>query len=165
MARIFIAIRLTEQFKQPLLDAQARLKELGVEGFYASKENLHLTLSFIGETDKVSIIKQAISEIEFEPFSIKTSQVGCFNSDRAKVLWMGVEESEQLQCLADKVRQKLTEYCIEFDQKPFKAHITLASRPSRFITEIEIPHSQMTVEKVSVMETVSMNGKPVFIER
>ena len=148
-----------------MLEAQARLKEHGVEGFYASKENLHLTLSFIGETDKLDLIKQTISEIKFEPFVIRNSHVGCFNSEKAKVLWMGIEESEQLQWVAAEVRQKLNECGVDCDQKPFKAHITLVSKPSEFITDIEVQQSEMLVERISVMETVRQNGKPVFLER
>ena len=165
MARIFIAIRLTEEFKQPLLEAQAYLKEHGVGGFYAPKENLHLTLSFIGETDKLDLIKQTISEIKFEPFVIRNSHTGCFDNERAKVLWMGIEASEQLQWVAAEVRQKLNECGVDCDQKPFKAHITLVSKPSEFITDIDVQQSGMLVERISVMETVSQNGKPVFLER
>ena len=165
MARIFIAIRLTEQFKQPLLEAQAKLKEHGVKGFYASKENMHLTLAFIGETDKLPEIKQVISEIKFEPFVIRNSHIGCFNHERAQVLWMGLEESEQLQWIAAEVRRKLNECGVDCDQKPFRAHITLARKPSKFITDIEVLQSEMLVERISVMETVTQNGRPIFVER
>ena len=46
--RLFISI----QFTDPMIDAleafQSRLKASGVEGYYAARENLHLTLAFIG---------------------------------------------------------------------------------------------------------------------
>ena len=148
-----------------MIEAQAYLKEHGVDVFYAPKENLHLTLSFIGETDKLDLIKQTISEIKFEPFVIRNSCIGCFNNERAKVLWMGIEESEQLQWVAEEVRRKLNECGVDCDQKPFKAHITLVSKPSEFITDIEVQQSEMLVARIIVMETVSQNGKPVFLER
>ena len=47
--RLFISI----QFTDPMIDAleafQSRLKASGVEGYYAARENLHLTLAFIGD--------------------------------------------------------------------------------------------------------------------
>ena len=165
MTRIFIAIQLSECFKQPLLEAQGKLRELGVTGNYPPKDNLHLTISFIGFTDKVDLIKQAMSEIKFEPFTITTSNLGCFNTERVKVLWMGVEESEPLQSLATAVRQKLQEYGIGHDLKPYAAHITLVSKPSTFITDLKTSPAQMLVEKISVMESISESTGPVYVER
>ena len=47
--RLFISV----QFKDPMINAleafQSRLKASGVEGYFAVRENLHLTLAFIGD--------------------------------------------------------------------------------------------------------------------
>ena len=49
MARIFIAIRFDDEFKQELVGLQNALKNRGVEGNYCPYGNLHMTLAFIGE--------------------------------------------------------------------------------------------------------------------
>lgn len=87
--RIFIAIRFTEAFKASILDAQEGLKEQGIRGNFTRPENLHLTLVFIGETDRIDDIKTAVASVRFDPFVITTGQLGCFNG-RSRVLWMGI---------------------------------------------------------------------------
>lgn len=66
-------------------------------------------MSFIGETDKLDLIKQVIYEIKLESFVIKNSHTGCFDNERAKVLWMGIEDSEQLQWVAEEVGKAKTQ--------------------------------------------------------
>ena len=47
--RLFIAIHLSQEIKETLIDLQNEWYDLGVRGNYSSEENLHLTLAFIGE--------------------------------------------------------------------------------------------------------------------
>ena len=49
MARIFIAIRFNDEFKEKLVEIQDSLQSRGVIGNYCSYGNLHMTLAFIGE--------------------------------------------------------------------------------------------------------------------
>ena len=80
--RVFIAIRFSQAFKEPIFEAQNALRDNGVRGNFTLPENLHLTLAFIGETDRVDDIKAAVKEVVFEPFEIKTGRLGCFNGRR-----------------------------------------------------------------------------------
>lgn len=97
--RIFIAIRFTEAFKSSILDAQDGLKEYGVRGNYTQPENLHLTLAFIGETERVEEIKAAVDSVKFEPFVIRTGKMGCFNG-RSRVVWLGIEGEDKVKAIA-----------------------------------------------------------------
>ena len=47
--RLFISVQFTEPMINALEAFQSRLKASGVEGYFAVRENLHLTLAFIGE--------------------------------------------------------------------------------------------------------------------
>lgn len=47
--RLFIAIQFEEKILDALNDFQDDLKEKGVTGNYTKRENLHITLAFIGE--------------------------------------------------------------------------------------------------------------------
>ena len=44
--RLFIAINLSQEIKETLIDLQNDWYDLGVRGNYSSEENLHLTLAF-----------------------------------------------------------------------------------------------------------------------
>lgn len=104
--RIFIAIRFTEAFKSSILDAQDGLKEYGVRGNYTQPENLHLTLAFIGETERVEEIKAAVDAVKFEPFVIRTGKMGCFNG-RSRMVWLGIEGEDKVKAIAQQLRRNL----------------------------------------------------------
>ena len=46
---LFISIQFTEPMINALEAFQSRLKASGVEGYFTVRENLHLTLAFIGD--------------------------------------------------------------------------------------------------------------------
>ena len=52
--RLFIAVRFTPEIKELLKAAAVRLKQQSVSGNFTDLENFHLTLAFIGESDRIS---------------------------------------------------------------------------------------------------------------
>lgn len=126
---------------------QDRLRCAGITGRYLDPSNLHMTLAFIGEWPENII--QILPQVS-HPFSITLDHAGIFPA--AKVLWAGVEKSEELNCLAKHVRDCLTEHGISFDPKELNPHITLVRKPSIpdgvDLNRIEIPAACMTVDEV-----------------
>lgn len=159
--RLFIAIRFTEAFKEPIFEAQDALRENGVRGNFTLPENLHLTLAFIGETDKVDDIKAAVKEVFFVPFEIKTGRLGCFNG-RSKVIWLGIDGEKKLKSIAADLRNNLDKRGIEYAQGRFQPHITLVRLPSCMPLDIDIEKASMTVNEISVMKSERINGKLVY---
>ncbi|MCR5324507.1 MAG: hypothetical protein K6E85_14720 [Lachnospiraceae bacterium] len=47
--RLFVAIQLSDDMKDAIGSVQEEFKDQGVKGNYTSRENMHLTLAFIGE--------------------------------------------------------------------------------------------------------------------
>ena len=145
--RLFAAIQPSPSFRDALAELQGRLRAAGVAGRYREPESLHLTLAFIGEwPDDVTEILPAVRR----PFPLTLSHPGVFS--RANVLWAGVEPSEELDELAEKVRNSLAGKGIPFDGKPFCPHITLARKPAVpegvLLPEIAVPRAAMTVRDV-----------------
>ena len=160
--RIFIAIRFTEAFKEPIFEAQDALRDNGVRGNFTLPENLHLTLAFIGETDKVDDIKAAVKEVFFVPFEIKTGRLGCFNG-RSKVIWLGIDGEKKLKSIAADLRNNLDKRGIEYAQGRFQPHITLVRLPSCMPLDIDIEKASMTVNEISVMKSERINGKATIL--
>lgn len=128
--RCFIAIELPEDIKN-FIDKLINLKS-SVEGVnFVKKENLHLTLKFIGEIeiDLIPSIVKSLKDLAkgFSPFILKISHPGVF-PDKAKprVIWIGLESSEVLKELAVKVDEEIYKFGIEKEHRGFKSHITLA---------------------------------------
>lgn len=159
--RIFIAIRFTEAFKSSILDAQDGLREYGVRGNYTQPENLHLTLAFIGETERVAEIKAAVDAVKFEPFVIRTGKLGCFNG-RSRVLWLGIEGEDKMKTIAQQLRRNLDKCGIDYAKGRFSPHITLVRQPSDMPLDVEVESESMTVSEISVMNSERVNGRLVY---
>ncbi len=94
--RLFFAVELPDEVKERVFEAERELEEKGIS--LVKKENLHITLKFIGEKSEQEceeIIKKT-SEIEFEPFSVRVAGVGAFPNERnARVIWAGAQAIRQ----------------------------------------------------------------------
>lgn len=163
MARIFIAIRFDDDFKQDLVKIQNALRERGVQGNYCSYGNLHMTLAFIGESYDLPAIRNAVDEVEFEPFELSLCNLGSFPT-KAGVIWCGVEECTSLISLARLLRNRLTVNGVSFSETKFYPHISLVRHPSAIITDIEIPDASIRVEKIHVMKSERIDGELIYSE-
>lgn len=159
--RVFIAIRFTQAFKEPIFEAQDALRDNGVRGNFTLPENLHLTLAFIGETDRVDDIKAAVKEVVFEPFEIKTGKLGCFNG-RSKVIWLGIDGEKKLKAITAELRKNLDIRGIDYAKGRFQPHITLVRQPSDMPLDIDIESANMTVKEISVMKSERISGRLVY---
>ena len=93
------------------------------------KQNLHFTLFFLNEIDlaTIEIIKNKLSDLNFEPIKITYSGLGGFpSSNLANVIWVGVDEqgNRKLVSLAESVTLKIKDIGISPD-KPYMPHITI----------------------------------------
>lgn len=160
--RLFIAIRFSPEVRSSLLDSIAQLKQQSISGNFTYPENLHLTLAFIGETNRLCEVQQAMESINFRPFSLTLSGTGNFGD----LWWAGIRRSSELEALVRQLRDALEKQGVPFDRKPFRAHITLARRvdlpaPPAFS---EKPVS-MTVGSISLMQSERVSGKLIYRER
>jgi RNA 2',3'-cyclic 3'-phosphodiesterase len=119
--RLFIAIDIPLELQSALGKVQRENRSLPLR--FVKPEDIHLTLKFLGDVpdERLEGIRQALSTVLFEPFTIATAGFGTF----AHALWLGVEPSEQLLHLQHDIERA----CLPFapkDQKKFKAHLTLA---------------------------------------
>ena len=143
------------------MDAQDGLKEYGVRGNYTQPENLHLTLAFIGETERVEEIKAAVDSVKFEPFVIRTGKMGCFNG-RSRVVWLGIEGEDKVKAIAQQLRRNLDQRGIDYAKGKFSPHITLVRQPSEMPLDIDVESESMTVSKIYVMKSERINGRLVY---
>ncbi len=159
--RLFIAIRFSEEILQTLLSAQERLRAAGARGNYTAPENLHLTLVFIGESDDVLTLRRVIDRAAGKAFPLAVSGAGRFG----ELWWAGVEKCPELEALASRLREGCRRAGFRVDEKPFRAHVTLARQlkydaPPR----LNVPRTEMTVGRVSLMKSERAGGKLTYTE-
>ena len=147
--RLFIAIKLSEEMKAALTDAQRAMFDRGVRGNYSPEENLHLTLAFIGEVPDPQPVLDALGTVRFTPFTLTLDGVGCFGD----LWWAGLKDSAALESTARRVRRALAEHAIPFDRKRFSPHITLIRKAAGKLPGIRIRPAGMRVRSISLMRS------------
>ena len=125
--RLFVALAIPEVVAQPLLLVQG-----GVPGArWQSRDQLHLTLAFIGEVDgrDAAMIDDALAGIRAPAFSIQLHGVGQFGTGkqtRAHALWAAARANPALDHLQRKVDSAIRKVGRPHDPHKFTPHVTLA---------------------------------------
>ena len=146
--RIFIAINLPEEIKKKLSDYQSKWPELPCR--WTKKENLHLTLFFLGyltdeEVGEVCKITREVAS-KYSPFSISLDKIlygppkkmpartrhnfedvgGSVAGGPPRMIWVQGEKSKELANLKGDLEDSLTEN-IRFspESREFSPHLTL----------------------------------------
>ena len=147
--RLFIAIQLSDAMKDVLSSAQDEMYDQGVRGNFTPRENMHLTLAFIGEYPDKEQVMDALSSVSFSAFPISLSGMGCFRD----LWWAGMDESAPLAAVVRRIRRALAENGIPFDRKRFSPHITLIRKATGTMPGIQIDKISMPVERISLMRS------------
>ncbi len=164
--RLFTALCFDDETKNALFEAE-KTAEICAEGKFTSKENLHLTLVFFGETDRENEIRSALSEIEFQKFSVDFSKTGTFEKG---IFWVGTAENNELENLRKTVFEKLKNLGFELEERKFVPHITLARkfRPVEDFPfdEIEknLPEKPALINRISLMKSERINDELKYTE-
>lgn len=153
--RIFIALEPEESVKKQLLACQETWKDAGIRGNYTKEANLHLTLAFIGQSEMWPQAIQVVKNLSWKPEILEICGAGHF-----KNLWFAaIGPNESLSTNAAGVRQALKQAGIPFDEKPFKAHITML-RKAMIPPEVkpEVPVMPCLCSRVVLYESVFEKG-------
>lgn len=129
--RLFVALEIPEDVKDAVEAAFAPWREAFPRARWVPRENLHVTLKFLGRTwprltDWVpEQVEEAVSE--FEPFDTRLLGVGSFPSaKRGRAIWAGFDDGdERLTELAGGIDAALEDE-FEREKRPFHPHLTVA---------------------------------------
>lgn len=171
MARLFVAINFCEDTKKKLCDGINYLRSNSRTLSPSHKNNLHLTLAFIGETSKIRTATAALDSIDASAFELETGGFGQFKGRGGSICFVKAYDREhRLISLAEAVRTELLSKGFEIDTKPFKPHITLCREfiPSEAFNEDElvsiVGHSRELITKISLMKSERISGRLTYTE-
>lgn len=124
--RCFIALDFTRDFRDEIERVQEQLAGKKVwQGKLTERENLHLTLKFLGEIEenKVEEVKKRLREIKMKKFDCYIGNLGVFTPSFIKIVWAHIigKEILELQKLID---EKLADLFPK--EKRFMSHLTIA---------------------------------------
>ena len=163
--RIFVAIDLSEEARDRvstyITGLRNEFSKLRVS--WARPEKLHLTLKFIGDTDKnwLRKLERAVSAVAGSHTSIdlSISGTGVFPSARKpRVLWLGIKgNTETLRKVSQEIEAEYEKLGFAHDKREFSPHLTIARlREPRIARELVEKHlaQQFKAVKFSASELV-----------
>lgn len=122
--RLFVALSIPDDVAQSLTLLQG-----GVPGArWQSRDQLHLTLRFIGEVDgrDARALDDALTGLDAPAFDLQLHAVGQFGNKQPDSLWAAVRKNELLTHLQRKVDTAIRRVGQPQDAHKFTPHVTLA---------------------------------------
>ena len=163
--RTFIAIDIPEEIKKEIEKIQDLLPEFS--GKKTEKENLHLTLKFLGEIPESEIenIGKKLKEIKFRKFEAELSFLGVFDENFIRIVWIKLSGFEKLQ---KEIDEKLSDMFEK--EKRFMSHLTLArvkniKDKKNFLSElgkIKYDKKKFVVSEFKLKKSELTREKPVY---
>jgi 2'-5' RNA ligase len=161
MIRLFTALELPVSVRNRLEELQG-----GVPGArWSEPEDMHLTLRFIGEVheDVAHDIDSALSGLRAAPFEIALTGIGEFGGKTPRTLWAGVNKSEPLITLVQKIENALQRIGLEPETRKYSPHVTLArlrDSPRAKVLDFISHHNLFGTEPFKVTEFVLFSSHP-----
>ena len=124
MPRLFVALSIPEVQTEALCAMQH-----GLDGArWRPAENFHVTLAFIGETDRHGMddALDALGAVEAPGFDVRLAVLGSFGERKPRAVWAGVETSPGLVHLQAKIETALRRRGFDLERRKFVPHVTLA---------------------------------------
>ncbi|MDQ4095262.1 MAG: RNA 2',3'-cyclic phosphodiesterase [Actinomycetota bacterium] len=130
--RLFVAASVPAPLLAELARATVGLRERWPSARWTPPENQHVTLKFLGWVDEG--LTPALHEVvattaaEHDPAKVSLAGLGVFpGPTAARVLWAGLDDPKGLlRSLANDLDERLEPLGFESEQRPFRAHVTLA---------------------------------------
>jgi len=174
--RSFISIDLEdEKILSRVESITSSLLSLGGDLKPVERENIHLTLKFLGNVSasKLEEIKSALTQVAFPPFSLEINGAGAFpNLKRMNVIWVGVGEGwSQVELIFEQTERILHQLGFSRETRAFSPHITVARvKSGRKTDEIaaflghlaDESFGTFPVEKVRLKQSILSPSGPTY---
>jgi len=167
--RTFIALELPSPIREAIRLRQQQLRDALTEAGLArcfrwsAVENIHLTLRFLGETDRgqTERIAAGLAEIarRRQGFSLCVGGAGCFPTfRRPNVIWLGVDgQLELLQAMQAAVEELVVAAGFEAESRGFSPHLTLA-RAQRERSRADLQRAGELLQRLAVQNEGNVQG-------
>lgn len=163
--RLFIAIDFNEEINNSLCDYMNVLKSHSLKGNFTQKENLHLTLVFIGETKNASAVIQVMNSLNMSPFKMQIGGTGSFKRSEGEIYWVGVKRNESLLNLYNQLYIGLLNSGFKLEDREYKPHLTLGRE---FVLKDDFQGTfsdrSIEVDKISLKKSEQINGKLTYTD-
>jgi len=170
--RCFIEIDLPDTVKSYVIEKVMQIKSAstGYDFRIVKKENLHVTLAFLGEIDEKTleeIIKKTSAVAgKFCGFECSLSKIEAFPAKSPRMIWITLNENIAFSNLYEELKKALT---LENEHAGFKAHITAArlkpdskAKKAIIIRKTETEPLKFQVRELKIMKSTLKSDGPEY---
>lgn len=164
--KLFISVNFDAQSKETLHNHMKLLFEKCDSGSFTKKDNIHLTLVYIGETTQIGAVVETLDEIMSPAFEIELTAGGAFKCSGGDIYWLGIEKTPELVRLQKLMYRNLFRKGVIREKNDFKPHLTVSR--DTVIDKASVPVSQIDlkipVKRISLMKCETGREGNVYTE-
>jgi 2'-5' RNA ligase len=175
--RCFVAVKVGEAVRDLLVRVQETLRRADAHVKWVERENLHLTLKFLGDLDdgQVATLKGLLASeaARWRKMSLEYAGIGTFPERGApRVVWAGATgDVDRLTGLATAVERHAESVGVPRERHPFVAHLTIGRVKSdrnvkRLIAAIEpqrqVPLGRDEIASFELLQSTLTPQGPVY---
>ena len=168
--RLFIAVSFPDEVKKSLAALTAGLRAGAEKGRFTREENYHLTLAFLGETDKPEPAERLVDSLPRAGFSLSVAGGGRFRRPGGDLIFLRADGGEALLSLAHAAEKRLPLIGITPEERAYRPHVTLCRdfqarrgfEPEKLLDAF--PPLLFPAERVSLMSSETKKGKLTYTE-
>ena len=129
--RSFISIDLDDPHVQSQLEeVTSSLQGIGADLKPVARENVHITIKFLGSVDKAKLeaVKRSLGQIQFQRFALEVRGTGVFpNMRHIGVVWIGLGEGwAKVEQIYEQTESQLSTLGFPRESRGFSPHVTIA---------------------------------------
>lgn len=175
--RTFIAVNLNPEIREHLTSLQNNLNIPETKIKWVEKNNLHLTIKFLGYIlpKQIELIKSSLKEItsRYNPFSIILSlDIGVFPTYKVpRIIWVGIKKgANELKELYNSIENNLSDKGFPRENKDFSSHITIGrvkfirdkTNFIQILKRIKVNNLSQEINSIDLMESKLTPNGPIY---
>ncbi len=164
--RVFVALELPDRAKDNLERSSRQFAEYADGGNFVPKENMHLTLHFLGNVEPSDLIYVQSAMDAIKDLPAPELAVTQFAMQRTgDIVWAKIRQSDELTSLHDLLGDKLEQNGFETEHRAYRPHVTIIRKKnfvmpfSEVTKNVQVFNAPFAANKVTLFESVFDHGK------
>ncbi len=159
--RLFIALDIDGSIREKLATFMKGLRGFAPDVRFVDPESFHVTLKFLGETERTEPIVEALTLVGGPQLTVNFRGYGFFpGPNNPRVFWAGIQAGPELGALARKIDEAVAPLGFEPEKAPYHPHLTLArsgsGRPQK------MPGDRANLRFITLQQKLSQLPEPEF---
>lgn len=162
--RTFLAICFTQEEKNEFYTIQQSLCQEKCGGKSVDKDQLHMTLAFLGEVteDQLALVQRILQKINAHGFVLDFDKIEMFSHGSEYLYYAAPSNDCRIRELAEYIRKALTYKKIFFDSKAFVPHVTLIRHANKAMRVWENFSVRVRVDSLHLVKSETAEGHAVY---